>query len=165
MIDISRAIQYMEETQGLVLPYGLLPGSRPGGIDSIFDEERWAWYDWRALPAGIEGLELGDPSAKPSWEEIVSAFEYSTQADLRRDLTVELKEKVRNRINIAYGETNDRDEVFLRLSNSHSTAQDDERIRLLAVYRTQKESVSTMTLDDLQTYDPLADEIWDADDD
>ena len=160
MIDIQRAIQYMEETQGLVLPYGLLPGTYPGGIYSMFDEETWALYDWGALPEGIDGLDPGDMSAKPSWNDIVSAYEYSMQDDLRRENIKKLNAKARRSINLAYAAKNDIDEIFLRLSNEHNEANDEERRRLLQVCRTQKRAIIGMALDDLMNYDALADVIW-----
>ena len=159
MLDIQRAIQYMESTQGLVLPYGLLPGTYAGGIDSMFDEEMWAIYQWES-PAGSEGLEPGDMSSKPSWYDIVVATSRAEQADLRRDITKELNAKANRSINIAYGTTNNTDEIFMRLSNEQDEANDEERIRLLEVCRSQKRAIAGMTTADLQNYDALADAIW-----
>ena len=42
-MDIQRAINYYGNPLGSRLPYGVMPGSVPGGLDSEFDEYPAGW--------------------------------------------------------------------------------------------------------------------------
>ena len=161
--------------EGLVPPYRVAPGSRPGGrVDAICTSwARWRTYDWNPpefLPIDPKRLqEFGDTdfeaSPKPSWQELRAAYERGAPVIARTRLQRELRAECRGRITGAYGETSTDDEILLRLRVGHAEAQDTERDRLRARYQALVTSLDSMALDALDEFDPRDDRHWREPDD
>ena len=160
---IKLGIEHLVSINALILPYGLFPGSYPGGNDEKIFESKEAWdaYVWN--PPQYSGLE-GDPdpraSSKPEWEEleVVGMLEHLSQA--RTDKLRLLKSECEIRITRAYGEMNTRDELFLRLRGGQTAKQDAERERLRAKYIEIKTTIQNASLKQLQSLDLNADGLW-----
>ena len=155
---------------GLILPYGLLPASRPGGLVSAVCTSwaRWRKYEWNPpefMPMeGDSFQEYGDSdinaSPKPLWREIRKAYEVVAPGLLREDLIQQLQNECRHRITLAYKADNIEDEIFLRLRAAHTPKQDTERDRLLALYQTLKTRMGGSTLEELEAIDITDDDVW-----
>ena len=162
-MDVQRACRHMVSL-GFRLPHGVMPGTRPGGIDSDFTRQAWLDYGWNPIP-GLDdrpGTAGFDPkaSAKFSWRQIVWADRQGELLELRTRLTAELQAEARARITAAYGADDWDDEIQRRLAGRHTAAQDTERDRLRAKYQALKKGFETMPLDDLLAFDPTADAHW-----
>ena len=155
---------------GLILPHGVFPTSRPGGIVPAVCTSwvQWRKYEWNPpefLP--VEESFFQDysdsdinASPKPLWQEIRKAYEVAVPRLLREDLTQQLRDECRRRITLAYEVDNTEDEIFLRLREGHTSEQNTERDRLLALYQTLKTRVGGNTLEELEAIDPTDDVIW-----
>ena len=157
---------------GLILPYGVPPGSRPGGIvDAVCTSwARWKTYDWNPpefLPSTPKSLiEYGDTdldaSPKPSWQKIRRAYDTASLADLRERHMLDTRAECRRRITEAYGAESVDDEIFTRLRGEHTLVQDAERERLRAKCRELGASLATLDREALDMYDASADNNWSA---
>ena len=155
---------------GLILPYGLLPASRPGGVvwAACTSWAQWRKYEWN--PPEFLPMEEGffqdysdsdiNASPKPLWQEIRKAYEVAVPRLLREDLTQQLQNECRRRITLAYKADNINDEIFLRLRAAHTPKQDTERDRLLALYQTLKTRIGDSTLEELEAIDLADDDVW-----
>ena len=76
-IDIQYAIGYLRANEGLILPYGIMPGHKPGEGFSEFNKTGYGNYQWNPPQyfQHIEGYEVADPDAspKPTWDELLEA--------------------------------------------------------------------------------------------
>lgn len=162
-MDVRRACRHMVSL-GFRLPHGVMPGSRPGGIDPDFTRAEWLDYAWNPIPGmdGLPGTAGFDPqaSAKFSWRQLVWADREGELLELRERLAREVDQEARARITAAYGADDWDDEIQRRLAGRHTAAQDTERDRLRAKYQALKKGFETMPLDALRTFDPTADAHW-----
>ena len=161
MPDLTRAFEYLIETESLKQPHGLPPGSFPGGIDADFTAGTWANYDWPSVGGrvGDIGVDAG-ASEKPTWAALLKASETAATADSLREKQDELKKECRRRITLTYKASDLEDEILLRLRNDGTAAQDTERDRLRGVHANLKTPLATMTLPQLQAFDPTTDSHW-----
>ena len=167
-MDIQNAIQHLQETVGLILPYGVIPGSYLGGLNSDFDEARWNEYSWNPPDYlnDIPEFELQDPAAseKPTWAELVEANGVAVLADLRSNKMYQVNFEATRRIAAIYHPDAARDrnkEWQVRLSGTDLTIQDAERIRLVTVCHNIETRISdASTEEELNTIDPTADSEW-----
>ena len=166
-MDIQRAVNHIL-SPGFRLPYGVMPGSFPGGEDSEFDEARWLAYQWNP-PEGLAHLpEFSEPdpnvSVKFSWQQIVQADGVAEIEEAREDLLRQLNEIATARIASLYhpdAAQNRNKEWQVRLSGVSLTVQDTERIRLIAVHDNLAAQLTTAaTLTDLEAIDLTDDAIW-----
>ena len=135
---------------GVTLPYGVTPGSFPGGIDSEFTEREWAQYQWNP-PQGLAHVsEYADVdtgpkvSAKFSWQQIMWADGVAELKETRADCLRQLDGIGTARIAELYHPDAARDrnkEWQVRLSGVDLTAQDAERAQIIEVYRTLKADI------------------------
>lgn len=149
----------------LVLPFGLTPGEEPGGAVPTFTEETWNDYRWN--PPGAQAWDEGAfdqaASAKPTWAMLTAALPKAQLAQAKSGALAELHDVCRSKITGAYGVRNIEDEMLLRLRSGETTAQNAERDRLRALYKTQKIAISAATttaaVESLLTA-TLADSFW-----
>ena len=104
-MDIQRAINHMLSL-GFTLPYGVMPGTVPGGLNADFDEARWLQYEWNP-PGGLAHLpEFADPDpeafAKLSWRQTVWADGAGELAETRSRCLQSLDQIATVRIAIVY---------------------------------------------------------------
>ena len=168
-IDIQTTIQHLRKTAGLVLPYGITPGSYLGGLNSDFDEERWNAYSWNP-PGGLEDIpefEAPDPTAseKPTWAELVAINEVAVLADLRVRKVYLANTEATRRIAIVYHPDAIRDrnkEWQVRLSGTTDlTIQNAERVRLVTLCHEIEERIAAATtIVELEAIDPTDDSEW-----
>ena len=125
-MDIQRACNYLVSL-GFRLPYEVIPGSFPGGVDTEFSEETWLEYVWNP-PSGLgyDAPDLG-ASTKFSWDQILWADFEDSWADLRTELTQFLNHECKRRITENYGAKSAEDEIFKRLLNIGTPALDAVR--------------------------------------
>ena len=156
--------------KGLILPYGISPASRPGGIVSAACTSwaQWRKYEWNPpefMPvkgSGFQDYSDSDINAspKPLWQDIRKAYEVAVPKLLREELILQLRDECRRRITLAYEARNINDEIFLRLRAGHTPKQDTERNRLLTLYQTLKTRIGSNTLKELKAIDPTDDATW-----
>ena len=97
-MDIYLAVQHLVSTTGLKLPYGLLPGTYPGGNRREFSEREWAGYPWNPPRGMRDRFPDRDPDAspKPTWEQLEAAHaEASLPAARRRVMSIIRAEETR----------------------------------------------------------------------
>ena len=167
-MDIQAGINYMVEHDGLVLPFGLMPGSYPGGIIREFEQWFWDIYEWNP-PGAMGAFQPRDENAseKPTWQAILAACEKAKLQNRRLELCRHLRSQAGRRISSAYDAENYIEEIFLRLRDDHTDAQDTERERLRAKYRELKAWINheDRTQSELDAYDVTDDSLWaEADD-
>lgn len=237
--DLHRVLEHL----GIALPYGLPPGSFPGGMKNSWTKVEWTSYRWNppqfmqrgwvyelgewtgpflvvaelvsdhlfqdfaysgsnitvrpALPAptsdGVypagwasvfpgsvtwaiarrrkavtaqQALSDRDPSAsqKPTWKKLETAFGPAMLIVHRGRLRLEIREETRRRITLGYGEASWQDEMELRARGGETAQQDTERDRLRARYAALRTSLDTMTMKQLEAFDPSDDTHWVAED-
>lgn len=161
-IDVSVAIEYLVENEGLKIPHEIAPWSSSNSEPHLFTEAEWNSYAWNPVP---EEPHLGlDPEAhaKPSWERLLVALEAAPVAKLKEELRLRIDNEVtHNRIPQAYGQDTTQQEILFRLSGRHTPEQDAERDRLRAVAQVLKDVVeASLTIEALQTIDPEEDSTW-----
>ena len=157
---------------GVELPYGLHPGSYPGGVHSeIMDSETtWNAYQWNP-PEYLKHLPEysatdANASSKPTWAQIIYAsnnpYPEISIEELRDRRLISLRRSCRGRITRAYGEDNHHDEIELRLGGRHTEAQDTERERLRTRYSIIKAWIESTdrTLTELEGLDLTDDANW-----
>ena len=108
------------QSQDWYLPYGFLPGARPGGQEFPATREAWLAYGWNPpqylahLPEFTEPDNIGSP--KPDWSVLVAHIAPAMLAVLRPRALRELRFECRRRIMAVYGEGFFDDEVALALA-------------------------------------------------
>lgn len=148
---------------GIVVPYNVIPGDRvrPARIPD-FTKTSWDAYQWNP-PEFLSG-EFPDPdpaaSPKPSWSTVLKAARMGELIHLADRVAISLRDEAARRITAAYGETDFRGEMELRLRGGHTPAQDAARERLRARYKALTARVRTMSLTELEAFDPYADAHW-----
>ena len=167
-MDIQRAINYLA-TIGLNAPYNIMPGSFPGGSNSVFSEYSWDLYRWDPVPGLVHLPEYAEPdpaaAMKFPWQQIVWADEKGLLLDSRNGLLQLLDQIATARIAKLYHPNGSQDrnkEWQVRLSGIVLTVQDAERERLSVKYHAHKtwiEDVSR-TQEDFDLYDLKSEEIW-----
>ena len=130
----------------LVLPFGLTPGEQPGGDAPTFTAETWEQYRWN--PPGAQAYEEGafdaDASAKPTWAMLQAALGPAQLEQARRGALAELHDLCRRKITTeAYGVRTTEEEIFLRLRNGETAAQNTERERRRGLYQTHKAAIES----------------------
>ena len=78
-MNISGAINYLIENEGLIIPYGFDPGSKVGGTVIITNENQWNSYQWNPPEYLNDQYPNSDPNAspKPTWEKLLEAHKES----------------------------------------------------------------------------------------
>ena len=170
MDNISRAIQYLVEHDGLRLPYNFIPGSFAGGLDSNFDAKSWGIYQWNppgSFAAGTFDQADPDASQKPNWQTLVSAAPRAALADARRYHDRKIVDEEARRICVAYIGDQDvpkeiENEILYRLRApaAELAPKNTERDRLHARSVALVAGLATMTLAQLQAFDPTQDSHW-----
>ena len=147
---LSNAIEFLNRTHVANLFVDLImDGTIPYQIDEI-------WWDSNV------SLKSGAPGVVPTWAQILGAYQaYWVENNQPRKLSA-LRRECKNRICLAYGETEAEDEMLKRLRNGHTAEQDTERERLRAKYTTIKASVTAMNYSTLSSFDPRVDNLWSA---
>ena len=115
----------------------------------ITTEHEWVRFSW-GTGAGV----------KPTWAKIVK-----TIGSLESDSTKEsglagLSGECRRRITLAFGASDPLDELFIRQAGDDTAEQRAERVRLLAQHKVIRETLRTMTLEQLESFDPELDAHW-----
>ena len=129
----------------LILPFGISPGEQPGGNAPTFTEETWNAYRWNP-PGGIAYPPDAwdeDASDKPAWIELLAALGPAQLESAQRAALRELHDLCKRKITAAYGAGSVDEEMFLRLRNGETDAQNAERDRLRALYASQKAAIET----------------------
>ena len=146
------------------MPYGLDPGSTPGGWNPPLKKTAWDAYQWNPPEYMSNEHPVLDPDAseKPTWQEIIAVIELAQLPIIRKRRLRELRRECQKRISIAYGETVLEDEILKRLRNGHTAEQDTERDRLRAKHTTIKSTIETMNYSTLNSFDPTLDSLWSA---
>ena len=158
----------------LVLPYGFLPGSYPGGVATAVQT---SWARWKRRygfnpPDFLKHLPEYAPvdaaaSAKPSWQTIRAAALRRELATLRASGFQAIEAEGERRIMDAYGARDLEHEFKIRLAAKHTEAEDAERVRLAAKHaelETWLES-DERTAEELRAFDATLDSHWAAPDD
>ena len=133
-----------EQDPPLILPYGASPGEEPGGGLPTFTAATWAAYRWN--PPGVARYD-GQPvdsgaSAKPTWAMLQAALGPAELAQAQRAAIRELHNLCQRKITANYGATGPQEEIFLRLRNGETAAQNTERDRLRGMFQTQKTAIN-----------------------
>ena len=160
------------QADGLRLPYGAFPASRPGGVVEAICTSwaRWRTYEWNPpeflpiTPALLQDYGDTDSGAspKPSWAEIRAAFGAAEPEALRDKLLSEVDRQAQARIAIAYvGRPNRIAELTYRVNGRSTAAQDTERERLVAVAQDLQTRIwAAATVAALEAIDVTSDSVW-----
>ena len=153
----------------LALPYGFMPGMRPGGIVTAIQT---SWARWKRsygfnppdFMAHLPEYAVSDPDAslKPGWRTILEASQRGRIARWRTEHQRSIEAEGERRITAAYGARDLDHEIKRRLAGMHTPVQDAERVRLAAKHgelETWVEHVDR-TLADLEAFDPADDALW-----
>ena len=161
VVNLIRAIRVLV-SEGLVLPYGLLPGEATNNIISQATEDVWGATDWN--PPYIETAipVTADPKAspKPSFADLMAADLRGVLAEEQKTRRGVARVEATNRITAAYGVDDLIDEIWLRLRNESTPEQDAARDAILGKYRALKATIQASTLEEIHTLDVTADEHW-----
>ena len=148
------------QSEGYRPPYGVLPGSRPGGIVEAVGTSwaQWRLYEWNPpeflpiTPALLQ--EFGDTdtdaSDKPTWQDLVGAKERGMLVDARAEYLRLLDEIATARIASLYHPDAARDrnkEWQVRLSGADLADKDVQRLRIIEAYggfKAEIEAASTL---------------------
>lgn len=159
-----------EQDPPLILPYGATPGEEPGGAVPTFTAVTWAAYRWN--PPGVARYD-GQPvdsgaSAKPTWAVLQAALGPAELAQAQRAALRELHNLCQRKITANYGATGPQEEIFLRLRDGETTAQNTERDRLRGLFRARRDAINgaatTAAVESLLTA-ARADSFWAPPDD
>ena len=131
----------------LILPYGARPGEESGGALPTFTAATWAAYRWN--PPGVahydgQSVDSG-ASAKPTWAMLQAALGPAELAQAQRAALRELRNLCQSKITANYGASGPQEEIFLRLRDGETAAQNTERDRLRNLFRTQKTAINAAT--------------------
>ena len=167
----TRALQAALAHLGLALPYGLLPGSYPGGVVEVAtDEATWQAYRWNPpeyMRAGAlyrigpwRALRLTPHPRNPG--ALYNEFAYLDAAFTAGPPAP----PARTRIATAYvGTPNRIEEITWRLNGRATAAQDAERARLVAACHALERRIGeAATIEALEAIDVSSDAAWTADD-
>ncbi len=160
MIDIQDAIRRLMAHDGLRPPHGFLPGSFPGGIDTMFDEATWKAYGWNPIPGLPDYGPDPDASPKPAWAMIAEAGERAAAEDLRQERAQGVDREATRRIRKAYGARSWEHEARRRLRGAATEEQDAERDRLRRLCRALRKRIETMDAGALERFDAADDRHW-----
>ena len=153
----------------LVLPYGFMPGTRPGEIVTAIQT---SWARWKRsygfnppdFMAHLPEYAASDPDAslKPSWQTLLAASQRGRIARWRTEHQRSIEAEGERRITAAYGARDLNHEFKRRLAGMHTPVQDAERVRLAAKHGELEAWVehADRTLDDLESFDPADDARW-----
>ena len=152
-MDIQRAVNHLVLI-GSRLPYGVMPGSFPGGLDSEFSEERWLAYRFDPPQELAHLPEFSEPdpdaSAKFSWRQIVWADRVAEIEEARADFLRQLDKIATAHIAGLYHPDAARDrnkEWQARLSGADFADKDVKRLRIIKAYggfKAEIEAASTL---------------------
>ena len=151
---------------GIRLPYGLDPGSIPGGWNAPLTQEDWDDYQWNPPEYMTHEYPDADPDAsdKPTWQQILDASIPAKQGRISNNLIFTANQEVTRRIALAYhplaGRARNK-EWQVRLSGIDLTAQDAERVRLIAVCHAIEVRINAATTTtQLEAIDIASDSVW-----
>lgn len=161
-MDIQRPILYLEES-GFKLPYGIIPGSFPGGINSEFTKERWESIIYNPpdqFPEYVHPDHAASP--QPTWAELEAADLAAETRDFREELIEQVNEEATVRISRLYHSSGSRNKEFqVRLSGRDLTKQDAEREKLVdRCHVLEERLMKAATLTELQAIDVTDDANW-----
>ena len=137
----KRGFQQLAD-EGLTLP--------TDGIPSAPTAAEWDAFPWS--PA----------KDKPTWEQLMAACFYGLAARNKATILEALKSECSRRITAAYGMTEWRDEMEMRLRGESTKAQDAERERIRARYATLKARLNAKDIYDFaaESFDATLDSHW-----
>ena len=158
---IARALGWLEQEEGLILPFGFPVGSYRGGVRPIISEAEWDAYDWNP-PAD---LSFSDPdpeaSPKPTWAELIEAAGHAERDDLVTLHIEALRQECRTRITKAYGESSIEEEILKRLGDAPVAAGDQSRRLMIWRFRELRLWLEVgASLTDLSGFDATDDTHW-----
>ena len=165
--ELVSALQHL----GIRTPYGLYPGSIPGGWNAPLTLAAWDAYQWNPPEYMASEYTDLDPNAsdKPTWQEIVDAVEPAKLVQIPPQLIELANSEVTRRIAVNYHPQGGRDrnkEWEVRLSGQDMATKDTERVRLIAVCHAIEASINAATTTaQLDAIDITRDSVWSADDD
>ena len=151
---------------GITLPYGLDPGSIPGGWDAPLTLDEWNNYQWNPPEYMTSQYTEADPDAsdKPTWQEITDAVVPAKLARMSMHLIEQVNSEVTNRIAVNYHPQAGRDrnkEWEVRLSGADLTHKNTERARLIAVCHAIEVRINAATtIEQLDAIDIESDSVW-----
>lgn len=152
MVDVVKALQRLQQVGGLKIPWGIYPGSYPGGQIREFTEQGWERYSWNPPSSFSESGIDEEASPKPTWNDLLFA-ELEEEIELLREQALrDLRRECSDRITRAYGKDEWSDEIEMRLRGGHTQEQDVERDRLRDRYKVIREWLKgdTRTLKELE---------------
>ena len=167
-MDIQFAIWHLVEHEGLRLPYDMMPGSFSGGTNSIFTQAEWLLYRFNP-PQNIDVFTEADPDAsdKPTWATLIIAGKKHILSTAFETATENIADEEAERICVAYiGDQNVdltiQNEILYRLRApaTELAPKNTERDRLHARSVALVAGLATMTLAQLQAFDPTQDSHW-----
>ncbi len=139
-----KAMIYLSDEAGVRFPHEHQPMIEPGEDEHI-TEAIWTSYPW---DGSEHGFNAPDPNAspKPQWSDIVASVVLFDFAKARNSILSALRTYTQNAITAAYGAGFSwQKEMQIRLSNRHTSRQDNERDRLRVRYRAVKAEITAAT--------------------
>ena len=152
--ELADAIQYLKNRTGndedgfplkLVLPYGVFPGARPGGVLYLNTVENWTRYQWNPPQFSEHTQSQDDVSAKPTWKMIVDAVDAvriqqfeKYRGNAVEDLRLFTRQRICARIYMAH---DIEDEIMNRAAGNYTTAQDTHRDAVIVVHGISKAAI------------------------
>ena len=135
----------------------------------VLTESEWGTYQWNPPQYLVERYPDPDPDAspKPTWAEIVTARDAALPIQLREQLTQSVNAEEERRICAAYLDDlpvlqTVQNEILYRLraTTADLAAKNTERDRLHFRAVALVAGLDTMTLEELQAFDPAQDIHW-----
>lgn len=158
---IARALGWLEQEEGLILPFGFPVGGYAGGVRSIVGQAEWDAYGWN--PPEYLSFSEPDPEAslKPTWAELIEASGAAERDDLVALHIEALRQECRTRITKAYGEETIEEEILRRLGDAPVAAGDQSRRLLISRFRELRLWIEVgASLTDLSGFDATDDTHW-----
>ena len=158
---IARALGWLEQEEGLILPFGFPVGGYAGGVRPIVGQAEWDAYGWN--PPEYLSFSAPDPEAspKPTWEELIEAAgpQSATTSWPRR--IEALRQECRTRITKAYGKQTIEEEILKRLGDAPVAAGDQRRRLMIGRFRELRLWLEVgASLEELSGFDVTDDTHW-----
>jgi len=135
----------MADVLGIKFPHDHMPVIEPNDAGNI-TEAMWGGYSWDGSEHGFSNPD-SSASPKPNWSKVVEAAGSLWDFyNLRESLLALIRLLTKNAITAAYGAGDSwQEEIQIRLSNRHTSRQDNERDRLRVRYRAVKAEITAAT--------------------
>ena len=146
--EFDLALRHLQrQAPPLILPYAARPGESSGGDIVTFTSETWASYQWNPPGTPHYAGQPPDPAAspKPTWAAIQAALPQAELEQSKEQAIAGLRSLCHHKIIANYGAKDFQGEVYLRLRNGHTAAQDTERDRLKGLFQAREVAINAAT--------------------